>query len=188
MLEKLPGVVGKLLRNARPGMEKIVSALPEIASAPETITVTSVDFSEGQPLPARFTADGDGLSPQLTWRGIPENASCVVLIVEDPDAPSTHPFVHAIVADLGTREGSVATGELSRKETSFTLGRNSMMAAKYLPPDPPRQHGVHRYVFQVFALDQKPEFDHAPGRDTFLESIRGHVIARGSLMGTYERR
>jgi phosphatidylethanolamine-binding protein (PEBP) family uncharacterized protein len=61
------------------------------------------------------------------------------------------------------------------------------LVATWLPPDPPPGHGAHRYVFQVFALDIVPRFEARPGRTELLNKIRGHVIAKGMLIGTYER-
>lgn len=62
-----------------------------------------------------------------------------------------------------------------------------------MPPDPPPGCGAHRYVFQgyvfqVFALDCVPRFESRPGRTELLDKIKGHVIAKGLLIGTYERR
>lgn len=188
MLEKVPAVVGRALRNLRPGMEKIASEGEGISQAPELITVISSDFSEGHLFAPQFTADGAGLSPSLMWQGVPQSAAAIVLLVEDPDAPSREPFVHAIVLDLETSAGQrVTTGELSDGK-GHVFGKNSGMKAAWMPPSPPRGHGVHRYVFQVFALDYKPMFADVIGRGALLDAIRGHVIARGSLIGTYERR
>ena len=48
--------------------------------------------------------------------------------------------------------------------------------------------GAHRYAFQVFALDSRPEFGIPPGRTRLLRMIRPHLIAQGRIIGTYERR
>jgi phosphatidylethanolamine-binding protein (PEBP) family uncharacterized protein len=61
------------------------------------------------------------------------------------------------------------------------------VSALWLPPDPPAGRGAHRYVFQVFALDTVPRFESQPGRAELLDKIKGHVIAKGLLIGTYER-
>ena len=67
------------------------------------------------------------------------------------------------------------------------VGRNSYLQASWLPPDPPPGHGVHRYAFQVFALEAGASFDGEPGREAVLEAIRDHGLASGCLIGTYER-
>jgi phosphatidylethanolamine-binding protein (PEBP) family uncharacterized protein len=53
---------------------------------------------------------------------------------------------------------------------------------------PPPGHGVHHYYFRLSALDT--ELSVAPGLDkkAILDAIRGHVLAEGTLMGTYERK
>jgi phosphatidylethanolamine-binding protein (PEBP) family uncharacterized protein len=67
------------------------------------------------------------------------------------------------------------------------LGRNSFLAAEWLPPDPPTGHGPHLYVFQMFALDRKLDFDNHPGRGEVVKAMKAHVLAKGLLIGTYER-
>jgi phosphatidylethanolamine-binding protein (PEBP) family uncharacterized protein len=67
------------------------------------------------------------------------------------------------------------------------LGKNSYLRAAYLPPDPPAGHGPHLYVFQIFALDRALSFEGHPGRAAFLEAIKDRVLAKGLLVGTYER-
>ena len=59
--------------------------------------------------------------------------------------------------------------------------------AAWLPPDPPPGHGVHRYAFQLFALDVAPTFSATPGRDEVIDALRAHAIASGLLIGTCER-
>jgi hypothetical protein len=62
-----------------------------------------------------------------------------------------------------------------------------MMRSEYLPPDPPPGHGIHRYVFQIFALDRQPDFGGSPGRGELIAEIQAHGVAKGVLIGTYAR-
>jgi phosphatidylethanolamine-binding protein (PEBP) family uncharacterized protein len=57
----------------------------------------------------------------------------------------------------------------------------------WLPPDPPPGHGVHRYVFQVFALAAGEPLSKAPGRKEVATAIRDRALAKGCLIGTYQR-
>ena len=100
MLEKLPRGIGHALRGVRAGYEKIIAEDDAFAQTPDTITLESAAFADGGDIPDRFTADGEMLSPPLTWRGAPEDAESLVLIVEDPDAPSHEPLVHLLAWDL----------------------------------------------------------------------------------------
>jgi Raf kinase inhibitor-like YbhB/YbcL family protein len=190
MLEKLPSAVGRLLRGARAGMHEIVYHDEPFRRVPETIVVESSAFADGQPIPARFTADGDGCSPPIAWRNTPAAAAAIVLLIEDADSPTPEPLVHAIVWDLPGADGQLADSAMAdaaRDTESSAMGLNSYMKARYLPPDPPPGHGPHRYAFQVYALAQRPEFSEPPGRGALVEILRAHILARGCLVGTYER-
>ena len=194
MLEKLPDAIGHALRDVRAGLDNTVFNQSGLRTGLAAITVSSLAFADHAPIPVLYTADGVGLSPPLQWSGVPAGTSSVVLIVEDADAPMPRPLVHAIVVDLPSdNNGALAEGALSSPDpASETLhqGRNSLLSASWLPPDPPPAHGQHRYVFQVFALGPTPDdasFGSTPGRDEVLDAIRSRALASGCLVGTYER-
>lgn len=189
MLEKLPSILGEALKGVGPGLEKTV-AVKEFGDVPETIAVESSAFGHGGPLPVDASDDGAKVSPPLTWRNVPPGTAEIALIVEDADSPSIEPLVHALAFGLPGGDGGLAQGALRRDGgagAGVRLGKNSFMKAAYLPPDPPSGHGPHRYVFQVFALDQPVSLGAAPGRGAVVEALKGHVLAKGVLIGTYER-
>lgn len=190
MLEHLPSRLGQVLSGMRPGLEKVVANRPETASAAMSITVTSPAFADRSAIPARHTADGAKLSPPLAWSGVPADAKAVAVLIEDADSPTPFPLVHAIVPNLPGEDGSLPEGALPRsvgEPDPNATGRNSLLRTGYLPPDPPPGHGPHRYVFQVFALDVAPSFARTPGRRKLMGALRGHVLAKGLLIGTYGR-
>jgi Raf kinase inhibitor-like YbhB/YbcL family protein len=190
MLENLPHSVGKLLKNIRPGLEKIVYYDSSFNEVPETIYITSPAFSDGGLIPIEFTADGQKVSPPLQWEGIPNEAKSLILIVEDADSPTPYPLTHAIVWDLPAGNCKLAQGGISESESikkTLGMGINSFLQNDYLPPDPPPEHGPHRYVFQLFALNQPLEFSTAPSKDNVKKAMQDFVIAKGHLIGIYER-
>jgi len=190
MLEKIPHGVGHALRGVRAGFDKVASVDRAFAGAEDTVTLASPAFEDGGSIPPRYTADGEGLSPPLSWRNLPTGAAAVALLVEDPDAPAPEPLVHLLAWDLPPDLAELPEGQLrspGHGGLDENLGRNSFLGAGWLPPDPPTGHGPHLYVFQLFALDRRLSFDGHPGRGAFLKAIEGHVLARGMLVGTYER-
>jgi Raf kinase inhibitor-like YbhB/YbcL family protein len=190
MLEKIPRGLGHALRGVRAGYDKIVSEDEAFALAPETITLESAAFADGGDIPSRYTADGEKISPPLSWRGAPEDAAGLVLIVEDPDAPSAEPLVHLLAWDLPPDTSKIDEGLFrspGHDGLDEDLGRNSFLKTAYLPPDPPTGHGPHLYAFQLFALDRRLDFDGAPGRSAVVKAMTGHVLAKGVLVGAYER-
>lgn len=194
MLEHLPRWLGGLLKSVRAGHAKLTIVQEEIAPGELTIELSSPAFATGARLPVRFTADGEGLSPPLTWRGVPAGAACLALLVEDADAPLPTPLVHAVVFNLPADSNGLAEGAIladgpegERRGDGSNVGRNSFMAEGWLPPDPPPGHGVHDYVFQLFALSEKVDVLSNPGRAELTRALRGRVLAAGLLVGTYSR-
>ena len=147
-----------------------------------SIAVSSPAFGPDEPIPSQYTADGEGLSPPLEWRGVPMNAEAVVLVIEEADGAGASAPINAIAWDLPGSDASLPEGALP-----CTCPSSAALAATYLPPDPPAG-APHRYAFQVFALDMVPRFESRPGRTALLERIKGHVLAKGVLIGTYERK
>lgn len=190
MLEHLPDFVGHALRDQRAGLDQIAFRRLPLRGGQGAIAVASLAFVDHGPLPALYTADGDGRSPPLQWTGVPPSARSLVLIVEDADSPTPHPLVHAIVVGLAAGDGVLAEGAIDSDEQApepTRLGRNSYLQQGWLPPDPPPGHGVHRYAFQVFALAGDAALPEAPGRDALMEALEKDAIASGLLIGTYER-
>jgi Raf kinase inhibitor-like YbhB/YbcL family protein len=190
MLEHVPGWLGGLLRNVRAGASKLTIADPALGSF-DSLDLASLAFADGQRLPDRFTADGAGVSPPLHWRGVPAGATSLALIVEDADAPSPQPLVHAILWDIAAADGQLEEGAIrpdgDGDATHGDVGRNSYLREGWLPPDPPTGHGEHRYAFQLFALQDVLQLDPSPGRSAVVEAMAGRVLAAGLLTGVYSR-
>src|SRR5688572_5542565 len=115
-----------------------------------TFDVTSSAFGHGQRIPVDCTRDGANVSPDLEWKGGAEGRRTYALICDDPDAPAAQPFVHWVLFDIpasatGLPEGGGGLG---------TRGTNDFGHLGYDGPAPPPGHGVHRYRFQVYAIDR----------------------------------
>ena len=190
MLEQLPDAVGHALRNQRAGLDHLAMNRVGLRAGLAAIDVRSLAFADHAPMPSNCTADGAGVSPPLHWVGVPAGAASLVLVVEDADSPTPQPLVHAIVVGLPPEDASLAEGALPSPDhegIGLQVGKNSFLRGRWLPPDPPPGHGVHRYAFQLFALNDAPVFSDAPGRDEVIEALQTAAIACGCLFGTYER-
>jgi Raf kinase inhibitor-like YbhB/YbcL family protein len=193
MLENLPDAVGHLLREQRAGLEKTVFWRLRLRAGQGAITLRSMAFVDHGPLPVPYTADGPGHSPPLQWTGVPPAATSLVLIVEDADSPTPQPLVHAIAVDLPAGDGQLPQGALEMASGNppalgeLKMGRNSFLQTGWLPPDPPPGHGVHRYVFQLFALVSGAGWSDSPGREAVTTLLAERAIASGCLIGTYVR-
>ena len=190
MLEHVPAWLGHLMRDRRAGHEKLVIADQDIRLGADAIELSSPAFSNGGRLPIRFTADGEGVSPPLIWSNVPAGTVSLALIVEDPDAPAGKPLVHAIVWDMPADERRISEGAIVADGAGGPdgdVGRNSFLREGWLPPDPPTGHGEHDYVFELFALSERPDLGASPGRAALVGAIAGKVLGAGVLIGTYSR-
>lgn len=189
MLEHIPAWLGKAMSGLRAGSDKL--SIVQLRRDFATLDLTSPAFAHGARLPERFTADGDGVSPPLTWGTPPAGTATLVLIVEDADAPAPQPLVHAIVWGLAADAGRLAENAIVADHAGTEagdVGRNSYLREGWLPPDPPSGHGAHDYAFQLFAVGPGAgDPGETPGRAAVIEAITGHVLAAGLLIGTYSR-
>jgi Raf kinase inhibitor-like YbhB/YbcL family protein len=157
---------------------------------PSALTLTSPAFAAGQPIPAKYTCQGDDSSPALEWSAPPAGTQSLALIMDDPDAP-LGTWVHWLVYNLPPGAAGLSETASTAKATAFTLpagalqGRSSFKRSDYGGPCPPS--GSHRYVFHLYALDTaitQPDLD----KDALLAAMQGHVLAAGELMGTYQKK
>lgn len=159
--------------------------------AEDALSLTA-PFQAGGAIPLVHAADGDDASPMLSWQAGPEGTRSYVLIMEDPDAAAPKPFTHWIVYDLpadvtALREG-LPTEPMLNDPDGAKQGTNDRGATGYFGPKPPVGDPPHHYHFQIMALDV-PTLDLPPGakRDEVLAALRGHVLAKGEVVGTFRR-
>jgi len=147
-------------------------------------------FPPNGEIPVIYTCDGKDISPPLEWKGVPPGTKSLVLIVEDPDAPDPAAprmvWTHWVLYDIpptahGLPEG-VTPDELPK---GTKQGLNDWKRTGYGGPCPPI--GRHRYFFRLFALDTVLPDLGTPTKAKLEQAMKGHVIARAVLMGTYER-
>jgi Raf kinase inhibitor-like YbhB/YbcL family protein len=147
---------------------------------PVAMALTSPSFNEGEPIPVKFSCDGDDISPELDWFGTPEGTVSMALIMDDPDAP-VGTWVHWVLYDLpmdlsGLREGMTGVGQ---------DGTNSWNRTGYGGPCPPS--GTHRYFFKLYALDTDLDLEPGTDKESLLAAMEGHILGQAELMGTYSR-
>jgi Raf kinase inhibitor-like YbhB/YbcL family protein len=149
-----------------------------------TLRLTTTAFSAGDTIPRKHTGEGEDVSPPLAWEGVPEGTQELALICDDPDAPTPKPWVHWVLYKVppdckGLAEGDNADG---------AEGLTGWGEPGYRGPMPPPGHGVHRYYFRLYALDQPVTLAPGASKEDLLSAMEGHVLAEAELMGTYERK
>jgi Raf kinase inhibitor-like YbhB/YbcL family protein len=155
------------------------------------LSLSSPAFAPGGEIPALFTCEGQNLSPALDWTGVPESAQALVLIVDDPDAPDPKApkmtWVHWVLYNIPKAARGLPQGVASKDLPPGTReGTNDWKRTGFGGPCPPI--GRHRYFHKLYALDTTlPDLGAATKADVEA-AMKGHVIARAELMGTYQKR
>lgn len=148
-----------------------------------TFRLWSTAFADGGEIPARFTCDGEDVSPDLMWEGAPPATSALALIVADPDARG---WAHWVVFDMtGTASGGLAEG-VSTSPDAPPQGTNDFRRVGWGGPCPPS--GEHHYVFRLLALDEPTGLTGAPSAGDVLAAAQGHVVGETQLTARYRRR
>ena len=147
-----------------------------------SVVVSSNAFVERSPIPATYTCDGDGRSPELEWTWIPDGARSIALVVDDFTA-EPEKTMHWAVWNIDPRLREIHAGTSG----GGVEGMNDFGQRGYAPPCPPRGE-MHLYGFRLFALDTVLSLD--PRKATSAELERAmdmHVVAGGTLIGAYTR-
>jgi Raf kinase inhibitor-like YbhB/YbcL family protein len=152
------------------------------------VVVTSTALRPDGRLKDRYSAYHENISPPLSWTAAP-GARAWAVIVEDPDAPQEHPFIHWMIWNipgeaLGLPEGLPTTAVVAPQ--GAIQGRNGQQGLGYFGPRPPVGHGLHRYYFQVFALDDTIDMGPETPLSDLLNALKARTLASGEMVATYE--
>jgi Raf kinase inhibitor-like YbhB/YbcL family protein len=149
------------------------------------VRLTSSAFKEGGIIPSLYTCEGKSINPPLEISGIPANAKCLVLIMDDPDVPAyirpeqmyDHWIVFNIPPDTHKIPENTAPHGIQGKNTA---GKNN-----YIGPCPPDRE--HRYFFKLYALDKMLDFQAGVTKHQVEAAMNGHILSQCQLMGRYEK-
>jgi Raf kinase inhibitor-like YbhB/YbcL family protein len=148
----------------------------DAAAAPFTLTAP---WADGSAIDARYTCDGEDISPALSWTAPPEGTVELALLVTDDDAGG---FVHWAVAGIPPAAGGVAEGT---PIAGAIEGVNSFGEAGWGGPCPPE--GTHTYRFSLYALSQQAEVAEGFGSADLATYTDTASLGVAEVTGTYAR-
>ena len=159
--------------------KKEMNFAPSLEINTNIMKITSSAFAHNQKIPSKYTCDGDNISPPLTIEDIPANTKSMVLIVDDPDAPSGT-WVHWTVWNIDPNKTEIIESNIPGVEGITSFGKPG-----YEGPCPPS--GVHRYFFKLYALDNLLNLSTLIDASQLEQAMEGHILSQAELMGSYSR-
>ena len=147
-----------------------------------TLHISSPAFEDGGPIPREYGYTEANVNPALSIEGVPADAACLAIVMDDPDAvePAGKVWDHWVVwnvdADIGhIPEDWDAAGALE--------GRNDYGENGYGGPNPPDRE--HTYRFVCYALAERVGLKPGATKAELEEVINGQILDEALLEGTY---
>lgn len=152
----------------------------------KAMKLESSAFTANGLIPAKYTCDGEDLSPPLSWDAPPAGTQTLALIADDPDAPRGT-WVHWVAYNLPTSVHQLPEGIPPEVKLAVggTQGKNDFDRLGYGGPCPPG--GTHRYFFKLYAIDRELSLPQSATKAQLLQAMEGHILANAELMGRYTR-
>jgi Raf kinase inhibitor-like YbhB/YbcL family protein len=157
-------------------------------ATPGNMTIQVDSLAPGSTLPVEYTCAGAGISPAISWTGVPADTRSLVLILHDPDAPLAGGFTHWLVYNIPPDSPGIPGNVSSARELpgGGLQGQNGRGTVGYVPPCPPNGSSPHHYMFQVYALNTTID-DPNPNRSAVLADIQGHTIGQAQVVMMFGR-
>lgn len=161
-------------------------------SIAKSISVSSSGFEHGFMIPSKYTCQGENTSPEISWDTIPGTREYVIIMI-DPDVP--HRFlplatwVHWVVYNIPDDVTHLPEGVPKTKtlNNGACQGKTSFKDVGYGGPCPP--FGTHRTFLEymhwivILIFSQKKA-----AQKQIKKAMKGHILAKGGLMGTYKKK
>lgn len=144
--------------------------------------LTSPSFTDGTDMPAKYTFDGEDVSPPLEISDVPANARSLALIMEDLDSP-IGPFTHWVAWNIPASTERIEPGSLPE---GAEVGVNGFGEVGYGGPCPPS--GRHRYRFRLYAIEDMLDATSPDRKDQIIDDMEGQVVSMATLTGYYRAR
>lgn len=145
------------------------------------LTLSSSAFRPDNPIPAKYTCQGENTPPPLAWSNLPKNTQSLALILEDPDASNGN-WIHWIVFNINPDTKQLNTYPLTHEGLE---GSNSWGHENYGGPCPPS--GEHHYIFTLYALDIRLNEKTGINAADLRRAMSGHILEQTKLVGTYSK-
>ncbi len=140
-------------------------------------------WGQGGTIDSRYTCDGDGISPSLTWGNIPQGTVSLALtaintamLTDDGESYLLWTAANIPTTATGLSEGAVPEGVVE--------GLNSAGGVGWVAPCPPAGE-LHRIDITVYAMGSNPGVTSGMSGQAMLEAFVANAIGEYTITGNY---
>jgi hypothetical protein len=138
-------------------------------------------FENNGKIPAKFTCDGENVSPEIFIEDVSREAKSLIFMVDDPDSPSGN-WSHWLIWNI---DPNVTVIKENSSPEGSVIGLNDFGNREYGGPCPSR--GEHRYFFKIFALSKMLDLPGDTRRSELERAMAGSVLDKSEFVGRYSR-
>lgn len=138
--------------------------------------ITSPAFETNEQMPVEFTCYGANHNPPLQFWDVPEDATSLLLIMENWDMP-VRPFTHWLVFNIPPIEEEIEQQATFVRPTIEIQNSNDT----YGYSGPCLETGTHEVEFRLFALDTMLDLNRTADRQEVEAAMSGHVMSEAEL-------
>jgi len=148
-----------------------------VSTAQAEMVLRSADIVDGGTLANAqvfdgFGCEGENISPQLSWFGVPEAAKSLAVTVYDPDAPTGSGWWHWVAFNIPPQVTEIASGASASAMPAGTVESLTDYGFSHFGGAcPPVGDAPHSYIVSLHALD--------------VESLPLDEKATGAMVGYY---
>lgn len=144
-------------------------------------------FDHEEMMPSLYTTDGQNVSPPLLWTDPPYGTKSFAVVCEDIDAVNGS-FVHWIIFNIRNDVRFLKENQMcaEHNHNGCIEGRNDFGFNGYGGPLPEKE--IHRYRFQLYALDCKLNLRPGCTKREFETALQSHILAEAECIGRYKKR
>ena len=148
-----------------------------------TLTVTSPAFNDGADIPFENTQYRGNLFPGLRWTPGPAATRSYVVVMQGEGLEGSLTSIHLSLYNISAALTHLEAGMMTAPPPGASLGPN--VHGLNQPYAGPHSHtsARQRYHLQVFALDTRVNAAPDLSFEALAAAMRGHVLARGQLVG-----
>lgn len=151
-----------------------------------TLVLSSPAFQQNGNIPAKYTCEGENISPPLDLNETPVGTASYAIIVDDTDAPN-NVFTHWLLFNIPATLNVLPDNIPAEAWLSYGVqGQNDFGELGYGGPCPPPGK-PHHYRFKLYALDQKLDIEPGASKAQLLAAMEGHIIDQYELVGLFQR-